>query len=178
MKIYSFSPIADPASRILILGTMPGKDSLKYQQYYAHPRNAFWKIMFAIYSQPYSDNYEVKMQLLLSHHIALWDTLKVCIRSTSLDSDILMEEPNNLIDFLKEHPGIVRFFFNGHKAAGFFKSIRTLFRCPVRCSLLPVLPYAISFKKKTASVVCDKRLGFIKFSALYIFQQLNEKVIF
>ncbi len=148
MKIYSFSPIADPASRILILGTMPGKDSLKYQQYYAHPRNAFWKIMFAIYSQPYSDNYEVKMQLLLSHHIALWDTLKVCIRSTSLDSDILMEEPNNLIDFLKEHPGIVHIFFNGHKAAGFFKKYSKVIQVPSMVLPSTSPAHAISFEKK------------------------------
>jgi hypoxanthine-DNA glycosylase len=41
--IYSFAPIADSRSKVLIMGTIPGKESLKMNVYYAHPQNAFWK---------------------------------------------------------------------------------------------------------------------------------------
>ena len=121
MKIYSFPPIADSNSKVLVLGTMPGKDSLKFNQYYAHSRNAFWKIMFELFEQPYSNDYQEKQRLLLKHNIALWDTLKVCVRETSLDTDIKQEEPNDVESLLLKHSKIQHLFFNGHKAAEYFR---------------------------------------------------------
>jgi len=45
----SFPPIIGTTPKILILGSMPGLESLKQQRYYAHPRNAFWPIITSLY---------------------------------------------------------------------------------------------------------------------------------
>ena len=48
LHVYSFPPIASRTARVLILGTMPGRVSLRERQYYAHPQNAFWRIVGGI----------------------------------------------------------------------------------------------------------------------------------
>lgn len=121
MKKYSFPPISNPNARILILGTMPGAQSLAMNQYYAHPRNAFWKILFTVFETPFSTEYENKKSLLLKNHIALWDVLEVCMREGSLDSAIEQEVANDFDSFLKGHTNIKHIYFNGQKAAAFFK---------------------------------------------------------
>ena len=119
--IYSFAPIADSKSKVLILGTMPGKESLRMNEYYAHRQNAFWKIIFQLHEIPLSTEYQVKRGVLLQNRIALWDVLKACTRKSSLDNDIKMEEPNDLHTFLSSHPDISKIFFNGNVAARYFR---------------------------------------------------------
>ncbi len=119
MRVHSFDPISDAASRVLILGSMPGNVSLRAGQYYAHPQNAFWKILGALFDFDPRAPYESRIARLREHGIALWDVMQSCIRETSLDSDI--EEPsivsNPFEDFLRDHPEIRTICFNGTKAA-------------------------------------------------------------
>ncbi len=121
MKVYSFPFIANQNAKILVLGTMPGVQSLEKQQYYGHPQNHFWKILFALFDSPFSTDYDIRKKLLLHHHIALWDVLQACFRPGSLDSAIIEEVPNDFSDFFEVHPHITHVFFNGQKAAQFFK---------------------------------------------------------
>ena len=121
MKSFSFSPIADNDANILILGTMPGTKSLELNQYYGHNQNNFWKFMFTIFKEDFSNDYETKKALLQKNKIALWDVLQFCDRIGSLDSAIKNEIANDFETFLKKHSNIKTILFNGQKAAAFFK---------------------------------------------------------
>ncbi len=121
MKSFSFSPISAPDSNLLILGTMPGIKSLELNQYYGHNQNNFWKFLFTIFNEDFSNDYETKKALLLKNKVALWDVLQYCDRIGSLDSAIKNEIANDFETFLKDHPNIKTILFNGQKAAAFFR---------------------------------------------------------
>lgn len=118
-----FEVVARQDARMLILGSMPGVASLEAAQYYAFPRNAFWKIMGELYAAAPELNYPSRLQKLIENHIALWDVIEACHRPGSLDSAISKSGlvTNNFSDFFKQHPHITHVFFNGQKAADLFK---------------------------------------------------------
>lgn len=122
MNIFSFPPIADSDSKILILGTMPGRKSLETNEYYAHKGNSFWRIMFDLFDQEFSEEYENRKKLLLENRIGIWDVLQACERASSADSDILNEVPNDFVEFLKKHNQIKTLFFNGKNPMEYFNS--------------------------------------------------------
>ncbi|UUC44945.1 DNA-deoxyinosine glycosylase [Flavobacterium cerinum] len=125
MLIYSFPSVSAANARILILGTMPGIPSLMAGEYYGNVRNNFWKLMFTILDVPFSADYTVKKTVLIENRIALWDVLQACKREGSLDSAIEQEIPNDFTAFLEQHPEITHIFFNGQKAAAYFKKYVT-----------------------------------------------------
>ena len=86
--LLCFEPVADSNSEILILGSMPGRESLAAEQYYAHRRNAFWKIMSDLLGFDPDSSYGTRLQELKTARIALWDVLQSCTRVGSLDSSI------------------------------------------------------------------------------------------
>jgi hypoxanthine-DNA glycosylase len=120
-RIHSFPPVADAQASLLILGSMPGKESLKQNQYYAHPQNAFWKIMGDLVGAHPALPYPQRLHALSTAHIALWDVLHSCEREGSLDSDIVQEEANDFAAFFAQHPNITHVYFNGAKAEQSFK---------------------------------------------------------
>lgn len=120
MRIFSFPPISDPESEVLVLGTMPGEMSLRLGQYYGHKRNHFWRIMFELYQVDFSTDYELRRQLLLKNRIALWDILKACAREGSADNAIAGEEVNDFTAFFSNHRKIRLVAFNGKNASAFF----------------------------------------------------------
>ncbi len=123
MRVHSFPPISDAASRVLILGSMPGKASLRAKQYYAHPQNAFWKIISELLELDAAASYEMRVEALRVRGIALWDVMKSCTRESSLDSDVVESSivPNAFPSFLRAHPRIHTVCFNGAKAEASFQ---------------------------------------------------------
>lgn len=120
MRKTAFAPIVDANSKILLLGTMPGEESLRKQEYYGHKSNLFWKILFTLYNKPLADNYEERVDFLLENGIALWDVLQSCECIGSMDSNIKNEQPNDFQKFYKKHPHIKQIFFTSQKAKQFY----------------------------------------------------------
>ena len=123
MNSIGFAPVAREDSMILVLGSMPGQKSLEEHQYYAHPRNSFWPVMYTLFNSKDNLDYEQKKQLLLDNKIALWDVLRECYREGSLDSDIDQTtiKVNDFKNFFKQHKNINAIFFNGTKAEQLFR---------------------------------------------------------
>lgn len=121
--LHGFPPVAGAGARRLILGSMPGQASLQADRYYAHERNAFWRIMGALIGAgpelPYAD----RLDRLVAHRIALWDVIAACERPGSLDAAIVgaSVRPNDFPAFFAAHPGIDRVFFNGAAAETAFR---------------------------------------------------------
>ncbi len=119
MKIYSFPPISNKNSAILILGKMPSKRSLTQNQYYGHRGNQFWSILFNLFDKEISTDYNVRTNLALTNGIAIWDVLKVCERESSADADILNEVLNDFDSFFANHK-IKAIFHNGKNPKKYF----------------------------------------------------------
>ena len=101
---------------------MPGVQSLQAQQYYAHPRNAFWPIMANYFGFKVDSSYQRRCLALTGRGLAVWDVLRACVRPGSLDASIrsATEVPNDFADLLETHP-IRTIVFNGAKAEASFK---------------------------------------------------------
>jgi hypoxanthine-DNA glycosylase len=116
--LHGLPPIIGDGARTLILGNMPSVMSLGAQQYYANPRNTFWRITGEIVGFDADGPYDVRTAALTADGIAVWDVLRLCRRVGSLDSAV---EPDSMVanDFgqlLERHPRIARVFFNGAAA--------------------------------------------------------------
>ena len=122
-KLDSFAPIVSKQAKILILGTMPGTASLQKQQYYGHPRNAFWPIMEALFAINPELCYRDRKAKLTENGIAVWDVLLSCNRRGSLDSQIEKTSirVNNFADFFTEYNHIKHVFFNGALAESLYR---------------------------------------------------------
>ena len=127
-----FPPIADPAARVLILGSLPGVKSLQAQEYYAQPYNAFWRIMGELFGARRELPYAARVERLRAHGIAVWDVLAAGEREGSLDAAIVPASVvvNDFNWFFERHREIRSICFNGNTAA-------TLFRRKVQPGLAP-----------------------------------------
>lgn len=122
-QVQSFPPVENPDAHTLILGSIPGKESLRAGQYYAHSRNAFWPIMGELVGAAPALPYEARILKLKSSGIALWDVLASCTRHSSMDADIEADTicANDFASFFLGHPHIKQVFFNGAMAEQCFR---------------------------------------------------------
>jgi double-stranded uracil-DNA glycosylase len=118
-----FAPLASPTARILILGSLPGAESLRRQQYYAKAQNVFWRIMGELFGFAHDLPYADRIDALLAHEVALWDVCAAARRLGSLDAaiDRASVQTNDFGAFLARHPHITLICFNGAKAADLYR---------------------------------------------------------
>ena len=109
---HPFEPLYDENSRILILGSFPSVKSREMLFYYGHPQNRFWRVMAAVLDSEVPNSIEEKKRLMLSHGIALWDSIASCTIAGSSDSSIKDVVPNNIGSILEAAP-IQRICCNG-----------------------------------------------------------------
>ena len=152
-----FAPIADRNARTLILGSLPGRKSLEMQQYYAHPQNAFWKLMAAVFEWDPASSYGQRVRLLKKNRIAVWDVCEAAERPGSLDSAIVSATANDFATFYRKHPGIDRVFFNGRKSEQIFRR----WVLPELAAEYPLIAYAVlpSTSPAHASLSFEQKLA-------------------
>ena len=116
--LQGFPPVVQKNTQTIILGSMPGKDSLTAKQYYAHSRNAFWPIMGKMFGASPDLSYEKRLNVLLSNGVGIWDVIKSCRRKSSLDAHI--EETtivvNDFAHLMKQCSHLRLICFNGAKS--------------------------------------------------------------
>jgi TDG/mug DNA glycosylase family protein len=152
--LYSFEPVIDYDCEVLILGTMPGEESLRRQQYYGYSRNHFWKIIFALFGYEVNEDYEAKKMFLHAHHIALWDVVQACDRQGSSDSNIKNVVANDFKGLYESYPRLKYIYFNGKKAQQLYERY-VLKYCDNKQLTFTVLPstspaHAVAFEIKLA----------------------------
>ena len=112
---HPFGPLFDRNSRVLILGSFPSVKSREQMFFYGHPQNRFWKVVAAVYGEAVPASVPDKKKLILSHGLALWDSIGSCVITGSSDASIREVRPNNLRIILDNCP-ISRIFCNGRKS--------------------------------------------------------------
>ena len=147
---HEIQPVFDSRSRVLLLGTMPSPASREQGFYYGHPQNRFWRVIAAIFDEPAPRTIEEKRDMLLRHHIALWDVLASCEIEGASDASIRDAQPNDLARIF-DAADIRAVFATGTKASELYrKLIEPTLGAP--CTTLPSTSPA-NAKMKLADLV-------------------------
>ncbi len=126
-KKFGLNPIIDSNTKVMILGSLPGDESIRLQEYYANNNNDFWKLTSHAISEDITKfSYKEKIQKLLKNNIGLWDVFKLANRPGSLDSDINYEEINDFKWLKNNYPKIKLISFNGKKAGKYTRALNDI----------------------------------------------------
>lgn len=118
--VHPFPPLFDENSEILILGSLPSVKSREQMFFYGHPQNRFWPLMARLLNEPEPRSIEEKKELVLKHHIALWDTICSCDIIGSGDSSIKNVVPTDLKPILQGSK-VSRIYCNGRTSWKYFR---------------------------------------------------------
>jgi hypoxanthine-DNA glycosylase len=114
----SFAPVVNAQVRVLVLGSLPGEESLVRSQYYANPRNQFWRLVGEVVESDLASlPYHARLETLLSCRIGLWDVVESASRAGSLDGAIRGHTANDLASLVKRLPDLGAVAFNGGTSA-------------------------------------------------------------
>ncbi len=115
---HCFPPVIRQDTRLLVLGSLPGRASLAAGRYYAHPRNLFWRLIGAAIGRDLEPlDYEARLAALLDAGVGLWDTVAAAERPGSLDADIRLHAASDLSSLVATLPHLRAIAFNGATSA-------------------------------------------------------------
>jgi hypoxanthine-DNA glycosylase len=131
VNLQGLPPLIAPHTRLLILGSFPGVKSLQTQQYYGHPRNQFWRLIFSIISpasaiEYCASSYEIRSKLLLQAGLGCWDVYAHCERVGSLDSAIRNAQRNDFALLIRLCPQLQAIAHNGAESYSHVKYTQAL----------------------------------------------------
>ena len=112
---HPFPALYDPDSRILILGSFPSVKSREQRFFYGHPQNRFWKVTAGVLECEVPRDIPEKREMLLTHGVALWDSIARCEIEGSSDASITGVVPNDLSPIF-DTADIRQVFCNGKKS--------------------------------------------------------------
>ena len=110
--LHPFPPLYDERSEALILGSFPSVKSRENMFFYGHPQNRFWKLLALLCGEEVPVTIEEKTDLVLSRHLALWDSIRSCTITGSSDSSVRDVVPNDL-SVIIGNSRVSRVFCNG-----------------------------------------------------------------
>lgn len=149
VRLAGLPPVIAPDTRVIVLGSFPGAASLAAGQYYAHPRNQFWRLISAVVGEdlaalPYSE----RLPRLLAHRFGLWDVLGACEREGSLDASIRNAQANDFALLRARCPELQALGFNGQASGKFARQFSNAgFRAVVLPSSSPAHA-SMTFQRK------------------------------
>jgi hypoxanthine-DNA glycosylase len=118
VRSAAFAPVVDEGVRVLVLGSLPGTASLAAGQYYAHPQNAFWRLIGAVIGTDLAAlPYPERLAALKAARVGLWDVVASAVRPGSGDAAIREAEPADLAALVARLPALRAVGFNGGTAA-------------------------------------------------------------
>ncbi|MBL0917967.1 MAG: DNA-deoxyinosine glycosylase [Hydrogenophaga sp.] len=126
-RLIGLPPIADEGTRLLVLGSFPGLASLRAQQYYGHPQNAFWKILGTLWALPLVQaGYDERVAAVRAHGLGIWDVYASCEREGSLDADIRNAVLNDFAALRAHCPRLQAIAHNGGESFRHARHTRAL----------------------------------------------------
>ena len=109
---HPFPPLFSEKSEVLILGSFPSVKSREAMFFYGHPQNRFWRVLAALFDEDVPQTVEEKKKIVLSHDLALWDSIASCDITGSSDASIRGAVPTDLSEILA-HSRVTRIYCNG-----------------------------------------------------------------
>ncbi len=115
---HGLPPVARADARLFILGSLPGEASLAAKRYYAHPQNAFWRLVGSVIGEDLQSlDYPLRLERLTDNRIGLWDVIAYANRRGPLEQAIRSAGHNPLADYFATFPDLQAVAFNGSAAA-------------------------------------------------------------
>lgn len=100
--VHPFPPVIDQECRVLILGSVPSVKSVEQNFYYMNKLNRFWKMISQILGEDLTSvQPSTRRDILLSHHIALYDSVYECEIKGSSDASVKIITPTNVKELIR-----------------------------------------------------------------------------